>query len=198
MITHIVCDMGGVLVQLEWQQRMEKLLGRSISSDEVHKIWRTARSTHGFETGTMDFDEFAVAFIEDFNLNLSPEAVQAEFLAMVQEPMPECDRVLAELKTRYHLSLLSNTNPAHIGKLRRHGFFDYFEVLFLSYEIGQMKPNPVIFQHILNTLGVAPAQIAFFDDGRSNVEAAQASGIMAFQVTSPEGIRAAIAELEAS
>ncbi|PSN11985.1 hypothetical protein C7271_24015 [filamentous cyanobacterium CCP5] len=124
--------------------------------------------------------------------------VQAEFLEMVQEPMPECEAMLAELKPRYHLSLLSNTNPAHMGKLRRHGFFDYFEVLFLSYEIGQMKPNPAIFQHIIDTLEVVPAQIAFFDDGRSNVEAAQDSGMIAFQVSSPLEIKTAIAQLEAA
>jgi HAD superfamily hydrolase (TIGR01509 family) len=74
----------------------------------------------------------------------------------------------------------------------RYSVFDYFNELFLSYEIGSMKPTAAIFQHVLAVLNVAPQQVAFFDDGRRNVEAAQAMGMQAFRVNSPDEILAIV------
>jgi glucose-1-phosphatase len=35
-ITHIVCDMGGVLVELQWLDRVKDLLGKPMAIDELH------------------------------------------------------------------------------------------------------------------------------------------------------------------
>lgn len=190
MITHIISDMGGVLVQLEWSERISGLLGRSVPMDELHHLWINARSTVDFESGRIDFDVFANNFIREFNLKLSAEEVQREFLEFVQAPMPGCDAILNQLKQQYHLSLLSNTNPAHYQRLRdRYDFYAAFEQVFLSHEIGLMKPQPEIFHHVLTALDIAPAAAAFFDDGAGNVEAANSVGINAYQVHSPQALQ---------
>lgn len=191
MITHILLDMGGVLVDLQWQDRVAKLLQRPLAIEELHHLWVSAPSTVDFESGRTDFDEFAAAFIHDFGLDLPPAVVQHEFLEIVQAPLPGCGTMLSALKGRYHLSLLSNTNPAHYGKLRdRYDFFDQLDQLFLSYKIGLMKPSAAMFDYVLATLGAAPDTVAFFDDGRRNVEAAKAMGIHAYRVDSPAEIMA--------
>ncbi len=189
MITHIVLDMGGVLVELEWQQRMEKLLQRSLPMAELHHLWVTALSTVDFESGRTSFDQFAVAFGQEFGVDMAPEQLQQEFLEVVQGPLPNCEAMLASLQSTYHLSLLSNTNSAHYQRLRdRYDFFKYFDQLFLSYELGMMKPNPQIFHHVLTELDTPPAAVAFFDDGSRNVEAARAVGIQAYRVDGPDQI----------
>ncbi len=38
MITHIVSDMGGVLIEVQWQSRVEKLLNRPLPIDELHHL----------------------------------------------------------------------------------------------------------------------------------------------------------------
>ena len=193
MITHIVCDMGGVLVELQWAERVSGLLGQTIPLEEIHQLWSQAHSTVDFESGRLDFEQFAVAFIEEFSLEVTPAVVQREVLEFVQAPLPQCNQVLGQLKSEYHLSLLSNTNPAHYHRLReRYDFFDYFDQLFLSYEMGVMKPDDAIFQQVLSGLDVAPEKVAFFDDGIKNVEAAQRLGMQAYQVTTPAQILAAL------
>jgi HAD superfamily hydrolase (TIGR01509 family) len=193
MITHIVLDMGGVLVNIEWSERVSGLLGRSLPIDEVHHLWVNARSTLDFETGRTNLDEFTTAFIKEFQLDVSPETVKYEFMQIVREPNPNCSKVLSTLKQNYHLSMLSNTNEAHYGKLRdRYDFFDYFDKIFLSYQIGLMKPSEAIFKHILSILSTSPEKVAFFDDGTRNVEAAKEVGIQAFQVHSPDEIMAVV------
>ncbi len=193
MITHIISDMGGVLVALEWSERVSGLLGRSVPIDELHHLWSNARSTVDFESGRIDFDTFAQNFIQEFDLQISPEQVQHEFLEFVQAPMPGCDEILTALNQQYHLSLLSNTNPAHYLRLRdRYDFYAPFEQVFLSHEIGVMKPETTIFHHVLKVLDIAPDQAAFFDDGEQNVAAAQSIGINAYQVHSPQELRAIV------
>jgi putative hydrolase of the HAD superfamily len=191
MITHIVLDMGGVLVELQWRQRMERLLQRSLPMDQLHHLWVTALSTVDFESGRTSFDQFAQAFLQEFGVDSTPEQLKAEFLEIVQAPLPNCEAMLATLQADYHLSLLSNTNVAHYEKLRRdYNFFDYFDQLFLSYELGMMKPSPTIFEHVITALDIAPAKVAFFDDGARNVEAAKGLGIQAHRVDGPDQILA--------
>ena len=193
MITHIVSDMGGVLIDIEWTERISGLIGRSIPIDELQHLWVNARSTLDFESGRTDFDQFAAAFIREFDLAVSPETLQHEFLEIVRRPSHNCLPVLSRLKRDYHLSLLSNTSPPHYCKLRdRYNFFTHFDQLFLSYEIGVMKPSEAIYQHVLSALDISAAAMAFFDDGARNVEAARELGIQAYQVNSPDEIMAIV------
>ena len=197
MITHIVSDMGGVLIDIEWAERISRLMGRSIPIDELHYLWVNARSTLDFESGRTDFDQFAAAFIQEFDLEVSPETLQHEFLEIVRNPSRNCNQVLSTLKQDYHLSLLSNTSPPHYSKLRdRYNFFNHFDKLFLSFEIGLMKPSEAIYKHVLSVLDISPETMAFFDDGARNVEAASKLGIQAYQVNSPDEIMAIATEFK--
>ncbi|PSN12296.1 hypothetical protein C7293_20825 [filamentous cyanobacterium CCT1] len=192
-ITHIVFDMGGVLIELQWLDRVKTLLNSPMTLEDLHRLWVSARSTADFETGRSDFEAFATAFIEEFELAIAPERLQHEFLEIVQATLPGCNQVLSALKPRYHLSLLSNTNPAHYKRLRdRYDFFDYFDRLFLSYQIGLMKPSAAIFEHLLTALNAPADTVAFFDDGLRNVEAARALGIHAYHVDSPAAAMAVV------
>lgn len=189
MITHIVLDMGGVLVGLQWRERMEGLLGRSLPMAELHHLWVTATSTVDFESGRTNFDQFTTAFLQEFNLQVDRAFFQQEFLDLVQAPLPNCQQVLQDLKARFHLSLLSNTNPAHYEKLSRdYDFYRAFDHCFLSYQMGQMKPSAAIFESVMAHLNTRPETIAFFDDGDRNVEAAKSLGINAFRVDSPDEV----------
>ncbi|HEY9764186.1 MAG TPA: HAD family phosphatase [Trichocoleus sp.] len=189
MVRHIVSDMGGVLVEIEWRERIAGLLNRPIGMEELHRLWVTTSSTLDFECGRTSFDQFTQAFINQFELSVTPEHFKAQFLEVVQAPLPNCEAVLAALKPHFHLSLLSNTNPAHYDKLSaQYNFFEAFDDLFLSFQIGCMKPDEQIFRHVIEALGTTPDQIAFFDDGKRNVEAARQVGIQAFQVTSPDAL----------
>lgn len=200
MITHIVSDMGGVLVDIEWTDRVSNLLNREVPIEELHRLWVTAKSTVAFETGKIDFDQFAKTFIEEFELEISPAVFQNEFLEIVRGPSLNCNTVLSQLKRQdFHLSLLSNTSAAHYGKLKQHyDFFDYFDQVFLSYELGIMKPDAAIFEHILTVLGTPADRVAFFDDGARNVDAACNAGIQGYRVDSPDEMMAVVETLNQS
>jgi putative hydrolase of the HAD superfamily len=99
--------------------------------------------------------------------------------------------ILVDLKdggTR--LALLSNAGR-DFGSYFRHGTLgDLFEKVFVSGELGTIKPSPEIFEHVMSELGVTPEQTVFVDNKEENVRGAQALGIAGHVFTSPQELRA--------
>jgi putative hydrolase of the HAD superfamily len=65
----------------------------------------------------------------------------------------------------------------------RDHFFQYFDHVFNSYHLGKGKRNPSLFYDIAERLALAPGEILFVDDLRSNVERARAAGWQAILYT---------------
>jgi FMN phosphatase YigB (HAD superfamily) len=55
--------------------------------------------------------------------------------------------------------------------------------------LGIAKPEPAIYRHVLNELGVQPEETLFLDDKLVNIEAAQALGVRAIQFSTVEKLR---------
>ena len=72
----------------------------------------------------------------------------------------------------------------------------HFHANFPSYAVGRLKPDADYFEHVLETLDVAPEQALFIDDNALNVEAAARLGINARKAIGPAGVRAVLRELE--
>ena len=51
------------------------------------------------------------------------------------------------------------------------------EFAFTSYDLGLLKPDPLIYQVVLQKLGAKPQEVIFIDDKLKNVEAAKSLGI---------------------
>ena len=60
----------------------------------------------------------------------------------------------------------------------RDGWDEMFDVVVISGEVGMRKPEPGIFEHTLDLMGLAPEQTVFVDDLRPNIEAAVAMGLV--------------------
>jgi putative hydrolase of the HAD superfamily len=85
--------------------------------------------------------------------------------------------LLPELKKHYKLYLLSNTNSIH----KRYGYQDYeflkmFDQLFLSHEVGFVKPEKEIYHAIEKVSGFPPEEYLFIDDILEYVDAAKSIG----------------------
>jgi putative hydrolase of the HAD superfamily len=68
--------------------------------------------------------------------------------------------------------------PRFQEELLELGLDKYFESVAVSCDLGYMKPHPKIFQHVLDEMGIDPAETAMVGDSlRADVEAAQALGM---------------------
>ncbi len=107
-------------------------------------------------------------------------------------------QVLLDLKAGgTRLALLSNAGR-DFGSYFRHGTLgDLFEQVFVSGELGTVKPSAEIFEHVMAELGVTPEQTVFIDNKAENVEGAKALGIAGHLYTSAADLRAYLEGLAA-
>ena len=97
------------------------------------------------------------------------------------EFFPETKAVLSELKKDYKIGLISNTDRSgavyakNVLKLGR-----YFDSMILSYEVGRVKPDPMIFKIALDDVGADPKESWMVGDSpRMDIEGARSAGMNA-------------------
>ncbi|MDL4771521.1 HAD family hydrolase [Actinomadura xylanilytica] len=92
------------------------------------------------------------------------------------------------------LGLLSNTISDLLPRFEaRHGaWLSRFDALTYSCRIGVAKPDPRAYEICAERLGVAPADVLFFDDSERNVIAAREVGMRAEVFSSPSQVRALV------
>ncbi|MEW6708437.1 MAG: HAD family phosphatase [Candidatus Riflebacteria bacterium] len=185
----VLSDLGGVLIDLNWESSARKLFGNNFQRHELLSHWLSLQSVKQFEAGRCDFSEFHRSFSEETGSRLNIENFEQEFLSIIGPVKPDCIAIMEELKQRFHLAMLSNTNHRHIELLRgQTSLLECFDELFLSYRMHLIKPDPEIFQKVCEQLNAVPEKVFFFDDSLANVKAAQNEGLHAWRVSSPREI----------
>ena len=193
--THLLFDLGGVIVELRGRPIEAAWIGGEHSPEEIWRLWLTSRAPREFEAGRTEPEAFARAIVEELDLDLTPKAFLESFLQLPVGPFPGALDLLHALKPRYRTGIFSNSNALHwprkMGEMRLdEAVHDHFA----SHLIGHVKPDPEGFAHVLDTWAVAPERILFLDDNALNVEAATAAGFRAARVVGLEAARRTLRE----
>jgi putative hydrolase of the HAD superfamily len=118
--------------------------------------------------------------------------LQRMFAASV--PVPAMYEMIRTLRTAgFSTALLSNSWGG--GEYPRADFPALFDAVVISGEVGMRKPEPGIFLHAAEALGLDPRECAFVDDVAANVAAAAACGMTGVLHTEPAATAVALAGL---
>ena len=100
----------------------------------------------------------------------------------LQEPIPVTEQLVRDLKAsgRFRLYVLSNMAHEFIAHLRRFPVYGLFDGEVISCEELVVKPEPRIYEILLERYGLDPSQSLFVDDREANVAAAERLGIHGF------------------
>lgn len=131
-----------------------------------------------FMKGKVNFSEFCQQLCDfcslDYNSKTEIEINEAMHKG-VGEMYPETLKVMNFLKhNNVEICLLSNALPNLADTATA---LTCKKNIFVSYELGLLKPDIKIYQQVLKMLGVLPEEAIFVDDKPQNVEAAQSIGI---------------------
>ncbi len=184
----ILCDLGGVLINLHWTQHAGTLLGKELTKPQLRQIWFDLTSARHYEQGLTDFQTFYKEFCEETKSNFSFEYFSQEFDGIIGVLKDNCLELLKEIKKYGTLALLSNSNDRHIADISKTGLFQDFDYLFFSHKMHMTKPDPVIFEETVKQIGCKASDIYFFDDSQCNVDAAIKASDHAYLVESPKEI----------
>lgn len=189
-IKNIVLDLGGVILGLDVPKTIEALKELGIKNI-VNKTGHHYEHSffYDFEIGKISEESFLNALKGLSNQPIHNNQIKDAWNKMILNMPKHRVDFLYELKSKYTLFLLSNTNSIHQKKYLDQFKEDYktsfnqiFEKAYYSNEIGIRKPNRAVFDFVLNDSNLKPEETLFIDDALSNIEGAQAVGIQTYHV----------------
>lgn len=196
MIKNIAFDFGGVLFDLDYEGAIEtfKKIGLADAEQRLDRYHQRG-VFELLECGRIMPDAFREELGKMCGRALTHEEVMSAWMGYIGAPVDERKLTyLDELRGRgYRTFLLSNTNSfvqswAESPQFSKSGrpLSDYLEKCYCSFEVGIMKPDPAIFQYMLDDAGIRPEETLFLDDSPANIAAANAFGIQTLLVEKNE------------
>lgn len=184
MIEAIVFDFGDVFVNLDKEATSRKLKEMDIDKlpDSI-----TAKNRE-YEQGFVTSNEFSEHYRTEF-----PQLKQEDFLnswnAILLEFPEYRFRFIQKLseEKNFKLILLSNTNEYHIDYIKSNvpffnEFQECFDAFYLSHEIGLRKPDPEIFEFVMDNHNLNPENCLFIDDTKENTDVAERLGFNTWNI----------------
>jgi HAD superfamily hydrolase (TIGR01509 family) len=191
-----IFDMDDVLYDYDWRARMagmSRLTG--LPFDELRRRWWHEEGEWAAEAGIFATpDDYIAAFERATGVPINePEWVRARSEAMTARP-----EALAAVRRAAELgqvTLLTNNGALaskHLASLAPELVELFGDHRFTSSDYGARKPDPTVFQRVLDAYGV-PAKNAFFaDDMAANVAGAASLGITSYHYGTAAGLLEAI------
>ena len=122
--------------------------------------------------------------IRELDLDAFYEVAYSHFAETgVWELYPEVIEVLAQLRPRFDLAVVSNFDGRLRVILEQLGVTQFFSHIFLSSELGADKPDPLIYERALKLSGLAPNETLHVgDDPVRDWQGAKAAGLSLFRL----------------
>jgi len=200
----VIFDFGGVLTSSPFEAFTRFETERGLPADIIR---RTNAANHlenawaKFERAEVDIETFDKLFAAESRA-LGAEVRGRDVLPLLQGDLrPEMVAALKRIKTQFKTGCITNNLPANaIGSMTGRSLYVaevmvLFDHVIESAKIGLRKPDPRIYQLMVETLKVDPKKCVYLDDLGVNLKPAREMGMTTIKVAS--GAQA-IAELEAA
>lgn len=192
-IDTVVFDLGNVLIQ--WNPRI--LFRKIFGSDEAameHFLSEVCNTewNEQQDAGRPWKEAIAAAVARHPAHEAHIRAFHERWSEMIPGAIDETVSILAQLREKpVRLLALTNWSDETFPiALERFPFLGWFEAIVVSGREKLIKPDPAIFQLLIERYRLDPASTVFIDDSRRNVDAAVAEGLHGIHFQHAAGLRA--------
>ena len=184
-IRNVIFDLGGVLVDLDIERCRAAF--RALGMPEVARIIDTSHPAEmlgRLERGDSSVHEACDAMRAlSGRPEVSDERIAEAYGAFLTGVPVVRLRMIDELRRRgLRTYVLSNNNPMAMQVIRRmfaadgHPMEYYFDRIYLSYELRELKPSEAIFRRMIDDSGMIPGESLFIADSERNLATARELG----------------------
>ena len=167
--------------------RSVKTFGKlsGLSNDEIYSKFLDDGWSYAFEKGEIDAATFRNEVRKSLGIEVSDSHIDQAWNEMLLDIPYSRLQMVADLRNKYQLFVLSNTNAIHVETFNRkvaastNGgvITDYFDKVYYSNELGMRKPDTEIYSHIIEENNLNPQETLFIDDMENNIIGAQSVGL---------------------
>jgi len=196
-IKNIIFDWGGVLTNIDFNKASKAFHELGFSGfDDQYTLLEQNELFQKFEKGKISPGLFRDEIRKFIPKKVTDKEIDDAWMAILVDTPEERLEVLKEIKSCYRTFLLSNTNAIHVENYFNYlkkiyglnGYYDLFEKVYLSYELGMRKPDAEIFTHVLTDNNLNPNETLLIDDSPQNIESAKGVGLQVYYLKSPQTI----------
>ncbi len=196
-IKNIVFDLGGVIITLNRDESVRRF--KEIGVEKAEELLDPYHQKGIFlelEEGTISREEFYSGIRQMSGKNIDGKDIDYALYGFLLEVPDYKLEMLENLRNKYSLYLLSNTNPIIMEWANSPAFSntkkvlkDYFDKMYLSFEIKATKPSQIIYQYLIEDSGLIPSETLFVDDGPANIQIGKELGMKTYLAGNGEDFR---------
>lgn len=184
MIEAIIFDFGDIFINLD-KDAMKNAF-HTLKLEEWNEDMRILNKA--FEVGEISETEF-LSGMQKHVPEASLEIIRKNWNTILMDfPLYRLE-FLQQLSQKYRLFLLSNTDAIHIrhfqetvGESFYSTFYQCFEKVYFSFELGMRKPDEEIYKLVLEQNNLSPKRTLFVDDKKENTDSASKLGIQVWNL----------------
>ncbi len=189
----VLFDMGGVLVELG--NLVDELGVSDMTLEEFWGRWLASPVVREFERGDGSVDAFADGLIDEFSLPYDRPEVIRRFVALARGLYPGAVELVQSVPSPVRTGVLSNTNELHWCHQPDNEIIrGLFDINYISYQIGLLKPDRDLFDHVVTDLAVPADRVLFIDDNQVNVDGALSAGLRSKVAKGPQQAAVVLAD----
>lgn len=179
MINTIIFDFGDIFINLDKQAPIDALkkLGLKEWNEDLNQL------NIQFEKGQISREDFLLGFQKQMPKASLDEILDAWNAVLLDFPLYRLE-FLQKLSKKYRLFLLSNTDSIHIDTFEKENgtsfysdFYQCFEKVYFSFEMGMRKPDAEIYTFLISQHDLSAKNTLFVDDKKENTDAALELGL---------------------
>lgn len=193
-------DFGGVVSELVPERRLIMLAAVSgLSKAEVHRrVWGCGLAD-ACDAGRYSAMEMHDRICTTLGIRLPREELR-RLMCLAFRVDETVLGIARSLRRRARVGLLTNNSPLLWEALS--DFFpevsEVFEPIMFSFQLGFLKPDPLVFRAVAERVKLRPEALLMVDDEATTVAAAKASGWQAIHYTSAAALQMSLRAAEFS
>ena len=188
-IDNIIFDLGNVILDIDYQSTIKAF--EKIGIENASILYSKSSQTKIFdqlETGKITKEDFILE-IQKIIPKASKSKIINAWNAIIKDLPESRIDILKNLKDKFSIFLLSNTNSIHvdyiikkIGGGKYDEFYNLFDKVYYSHEVKLRKPDPNIFKLVINENNLKIKNTLFIDDSIQHINSAKKLGLQTYHL----------------
>ncbi len=196
MIKNIIFDLGGVILNIDFQRSADEF--KKLGIKDFDQLYSRAVQNYlfiGLELGNIDGKSFRNSIRKLSNIDLSDKEIDIAWNAIILDFPKDRLRLIAQINKNYNCFLLSNTNKIHYDVYNNdlkanhniNGLESMFNKAYFSHDMRMRKPDAEIYEFVLHEQQIEAKETLFVDDSIQNIDAAKALGLQTLFIDISKG-----------